>query len=78
MRSEATRLYVRTFSRRIGSSALDSRFVSGKLSAWLIDQPSNASDYRVVNDVYLMSVESHYRFKPYSRSSTYDAEISLH
>lgn len=36
--------------RRIGPPALDRRLVSGKLSAWLIDQSSNAGDYGVANE----------------------------
>jgi len=48
---------------RAGSPILDS-LISDKLSVWLIDH-SNAGDYRVVNEVCLMSVNSRYRFKPH-------------
>lgn len=40
----------RVESSRIGPPALDRRLVSGKLSAWLIDQSSNAGDYGVANE----------------------------
>lgn len=43
-------LYERMRLRRIGPPALDRRLVSGKLSAWLIDQSSNAGDYGVANE----------------------------
>lgn len=48
MRPEA--VYMRMHSRRIGPPVLDRRLVSGKLSAWLIDQSSNAGDYGVANE----------------------------
>ena len=41
-------LYTKTRSRRIELSTLDNRFVSGELSGYIIDRPS---DYRVVNSV---------------------------
>lgn len=56
------RFCVRSLSCRIGSPILDSRLVSGKLSAWLIDLPFNVA-VTIINDVCLMS--KRYNFKPY-------------
>lgn len=74
MRLEAASLYRSRNISRIGLPIL----VSGKLSAWLIDQPSNVGDYCVVNDIWLMNVEL--SFKPNSLSLTNDAEMmfSIH